>query len=340
MDGLTRELQHGRGRGMARRTVLLPPLMVAALLVACAAALLAVSKEAQATFPGHNGKIAYVTDGRHTSGGVLYTINPDGSGKTIVTEGRDPSYSSDGKKIAYAAYDGHDLEIYTLNAQGGGTTQLTNNNTDDYDPAYSPDGKKIVYLRVYDSPITEIYTLNVLTGARDQLTNNYTAEYEPSYAPDGKRIVYAAYDGHDLEIYTMNASGGGKAQLTNNHGHPYYRHDDDPAYSPDGKRIVYASSDGSSANDYEIYTMNASDGANKLRLTYNNKDDLDPAYSPDGKKIAYTGLAGLINNDVGGAIYTINVGGGGKFRVTDIPEDCGGCYYIYGLGELSWGSRP
>src|SRR3712207_8728914 len=51
---------------------------------------------------------------------------------TIVTEGRDPSYSSDGKKIAYAAYDGHDLEIYTLNAQGGGTTQLTNNNTDDY----------------------------------------------------------------------------------------------------------------------------------------------------------------------------------------------------------------
>jgi len=52
---------------------------LAAAVVACAVALLAVSGEAEAAFPGKNGRIAYNT------GGVIYTINPDGSGKSKVT---------------------------------------------------------------------------------------------------------------------------------------------------------------------------------------------------------------------------------------------------------------
>src|SRR5215210_7975782 len=81
-----------RGRSMARRRTLYLPLLLAAavLAVACAAAvatLLAVSKEAEATFPGKNGRIAY------QDSFVIYTINPDGSAKRRVTDthsGGDP----------------------------------------------------------------------------------------------------------------------------------------------------------------------------------------------------------------------------------------------------------
>src|SRR5215217_256594 len=56
-----------KGRGMTtRRTLHLPALLgtlAAAVLVACAVALLAVSREADATFPGKNGRIAYETGG-------------------------------------------------------------------------------------------------------------------------------------------------------------------------------------------------------------------------------------------------------------------------------------
>ena len=97
-----------RGRGMTtRRTLHLPALLgtlAAAVLVACAVALLAVSGEAEATFPGKNGKIAY------NSGGVIYTINPDGSAKTKVANtrvsGYPIDYSPDGKKITYMSYEG------------------------------------------------------------------------------------------------------------------------------------------------------------------------------------------------------------------------------------------
>ena len=55
-----------------RRTLYLPALIVAAGLMACAAAVLAVSREAEATFAGKNGKIAYENNR------VIYTVKPDG----------------------------------------------------------------------------------------------------------------------------------------------------------------------------------------------------------------------------------------------------------------------
>jgi Tol biopolymer transport system component len=84
---------------MARRKLYLPALIVAAVLLACAVVVLALSEKAEATFPGKNGRIAY------ESNGVIYTINSDGSGKAKVTGtstvGYSADYSPDGKKITY-----------------------------------------------------------------------------------------------------------------------------------------------------------------------------------------------------------------------------------------------
>ena len=79
-------------------------------------------RPAGATFPGPNGKIAYMV--LNDSG--IYTINPGGGGKTKVAVGQEPSYSPDGKRIAYSGYDGNDSEICTINVGGGGKSQVTN----------------------------------------------------------------------------------------------------------------------------------------------------------------------------------------------------------------------
>ena len=117
---------------MRRRTLYVPALIVAAVLVACAAALLALSEKAEATFPGKNGRIAYdaYALGRG-SPSQIFTINLGGGGKTKVTNPRvggdeEPSYSPNGKRIAYSDYDeDFDHEIYTINVGGGGKTQVT-----------------------------------------------------------------------------------------------------------------------------------------------------------------------------------------------------------------------
>src|SRR5215208_2040429 len=92
----------GRGRDLTRRMLYLPALIVALVLMACAVALLAVSREGEATFPGKNGRIAYASDDpREPYFGPIYTITPGGGGKSKVTNGLAPSYSPDGKRIAY-----------------------------------------------------------------------------------------------------------------------------------------------------------------------------------------------------------------------------------------------
>jgi Tol biopolymer transport system component len=177
-----------------------------------------------ATFPGQNGKIAYAVDDG-SSGGMdseIYTSNPTGGKPFNVTNNhtndKTPSYSPDGKRIAYSGWDGKDFEIYTINVGGGSKTKVTNNDTNDGAPSYSPNGKRIAY-HGYDGKDFEIYTINARGGGgKVQVTYNITGkdEFGPDYSPDGKKIAYSGSSKTDFEIYTINVGGGGKSRVTNN----------------------------------------------------------------------------------------------------------------------------
>jgi len=252
---------------MVRRTLYLPALLLgtlAAAVVACAVALLAVSSEGKATSPGKNGRIAYASiayasgDQSEPYFGPIYTIKPGGSGKSKVTNGLAPSYSPDGKRIAYATLHnkGNDADIYTIDVGGGGKSKVTTGGP----PSYSPDGKRLVFSDLDKTSSKhpsdyEIYTVDARGGDRTQLTHNDKDEFAPSYSPDGKKIAYdAAYDGNDTELYTIDARGGDRTQLTHNDGDEWASD-----YSPDGKRLVYVGFAGLNIDlaESDIYTINA-----------------------------------------------------------------------------------
>jgi Tol biopolymer transport system component len=250
----------------------------------------------------------------YTGKGGIYTINPNGSGKTKVTRGSQPSYSPDGKKLVYADWDGnyHDIELYTINAGGGGRTQITHNASDDYGPSWSPDGKKIAYVGRDRNWVTQIYTIDAGGGGKFQVTHrHYRWDLGcPSYSPSGKRIVYTGYDGNDSEVYTIDAGGGNKFQVTHNESF-----DIASDYSPDGKKIAYSNANGP---DWAIYTKNTN-GSGKTKVTRGSA----PSYSPDGEKMAFVGSRRE-------KLYIIELGGGGKTKVADNVDTV----------RPSWGIRP
>ena len=126
-----------------------------------------------------------------------------------LSEKAEATFPGKNGRIAYAGWArGKDYEIYTINPDGSGNTQLTHNNTVDEDPAYSPDGKKIVYVGK-DGPKgdLEIYTINASGGDKFQVTHNDVVEGWPAYSPSGKRIAYAPIEGADA-MYSVKAGGG------------------------------------------------------------------------------------------------------------------------------------
>jgi TolB protein len=298
-------------------------MIAAAVLVACAvASLLAVSEEkAEATFPGKNGRIAY-----QGSDGVIYTINPINpeGGANKVTRGGQPSYSPDGTKLAFGASDGHDAEIYTVNATGGRPFRLTNNAKDDLHPSWSPDGKRIAYT-CSDGHDAEICTMTATGGKPFQVTRNEGLDFGPSYSPSGKRIAYSGLSPTDWEVYTIDARGGGRFNVTKNDTYDYY-----PDYSPNGKRIAYVAKD-TNDEDTEIRTIKVT-GGRPFPLTNNGEEDYDPSYSPDGKRIAYTHYSDPDLPDEAAAIYKIAASGGRGVLLT--ANDGTGALYP------SWGSQP
>jgi dipeptidyl aminopeptidase/acylaminoacyl peptidase len=179
---------------MAKQTLYFPALLgtlVAAVLMACAVALLTVSGKAEATFPGKNGRIAY--SGYDGNDYEIYTINVNGGDKLQLTNNnRDdysPSYSPDAKRIAYVGYDRNDAEIYSIKAGGRGKIKLTHNNAEEAAPSYSPDGMKIVYMVSKGNATghTEIYTINAFGGGGK---TKVTPGGQPSYSPEAKRSSF------------------------------------------------------------------------------------------------------------------------------------------------------
>ena len=155
---------------------------IAALVVGVLAAVglsmvvLYYAHPAEATFPGKNGRIAYVslTQNREAD---IYTVNPDGIGKFRVTNTKNtteqsPDYSPNGKKIAYAGWNRNYVShIYIISATGGKPFQVTNTRFGEGGPIYSPNGKKIAYMdNRQEYPGGGLHTISLRGGGKSRVT--------------------------------------------------------------------------------------------------------------------------------------------------------------------------
>lgn len=197
-------------------------------------------------------------------------------------------------------------EIYKMNADGSGTTRLTNSANIDAYPNWSPDGTKIVFYSTRDGNY-EIYSMNADGSSPTRLTNNAAIDAYPAWSPDGTKIVFSSDRNGNHEIYSMNANGSGQTRLTTTSAANLR-----PAWSPDGTKIAFTTTRDGNA---EIYSMNAN-GSSPVNLTNTVAGEDYPVWSPDGTKIAYLSYA-TGNGDV----YSMNADGTGQTRLTTTTND-------------------
>lgn len=200
-------------------------------VVAVVAVTLALAGKASATFPGKNGRIAFIkaVDNLGNPVGDIFTVNPDGRdvnqltffGSNTVGSGYE-GWSPDGRQLVFAQFDVNTLQgqLWLVNADGTNPHLLLSDPSfDDGEPSFSPDGSQIAFFRCGPTDCA-IYRMQAdgsgLTVMAPFNFNPDVFNAHPAYSPDGRTIAFTSTtrDGALSTLYLANADGSNIRRLT------------------------------------------------------------------------------------------------------------------------------
>ena len=260
----------------------------------------------------------------------VFIENSDGTGLTQLTfdmENGRPSWSPDGKKIAYVLMtkplsEGGGFEAWIMDADGSNKKLLAKGHGVD---SWSPDGKKIAY-----SQSGQIWTMDDDGSNEKQITYSNTFKSAPTWSYDGKQMAFILLKNptsidFQPEIGIMNADGTNERILTREDRTNIRTNSDGtttiletaydanaPSWSPVENKIAFWS--GIETKYGQVWVIN-DDGTGSLQLTEepNHRNSDDPSWSPDGKKILFsTGRSG--RNE----LWVMDASGENEKRISDI----------------------
>lgn len=305
--------------------------MAARLITGCVAIFVFVAAPIAAASGRHNGLIAFTrfADRSFSVG----TVSPDGGPEsTLVTDGLEPAWSPDGKRLAFVSRRSGDYDLYVAGADGSNLRELTRRGTDESAPAWSPDGKRLVFVRGSAGGYSQederfgIYVVNA-DGSHLRRVTKRAGYFQraPTWSPNGKWIAFLLEDSvevmqTELDLYLVHPNGRRLHPLTQTAAD-----EDSASWSPDGTRLLFdRDRDGSGGHDVGV--LNLRTRTTRL-LIAGATDDAEPTWSPDGTMIAFTRWTYPPDDpdfNPRGAIYLADANGKNVRRLTIDSNDAWG----------------
>ena len=237
----------------------------------------------------------------------IFTCDFDGQNIKQITSHKNislsPSWSSDGKWLAYVSYakGKPDLYIKNLKENRGAIVNLKGMNIS---PDWMPGQLKLAAALSFSGD-QEIYLLTINGEVIKRLTDSLGIDVSPKFSPDGQKIAFTSKRAGTPQIYIQDIGSGSVKRLTfeglNNTS---------PAWCPDGRKIAYV---GIEKNRINIFVMSIDSGV-PVQLTADSGDNEDPVWSPDGSMLAFT------SSREGGVprIYVMNASGTDQRRLLNM----------------------
>jgi PKD repeat protein len=157
-----------------------------------------------------------------------------------------PAWSPDGSKIAFASDRTGTSQLFVMNADGSGVTQLTHGAGPAGRPAWSPDGSRIAFDCHLASDNSDICSIASDGTDLVRLTDAPGWDVAAAWSPDGTRIAFLTQSGWRTVAATMNADGSGVSVLGSGISASAL------AWSQDGARLAIASPPGACNADGQL----------------------------------------------------------------------------------------
>lgn len=195
---------------------------------------------------------------------------------------RDPVWSPDGQRIAFASRRDGNWELYILELQTGEVRRLTYDPAFEAGPTWSPDGAWLAYEAYYNGNL-DIYLVGVNSGeAPLPVTHDPAPDFDPQWttAPEGRSIAYVSLREGNQEIYILSLDKPNEYEALNLTSTPSIN-EHEPAWSPDGNRLAYSAVESGVSL---IYTKSVSDPSTEPVLIGQGHS---PAWSPDASNLVF-----------------------------------------------------
>jgi TolB protein len=190
-----------------------------------------------------------------------------------------PSWSPDGRRIAYVRYTPGGSGIYVQDLATGAVTNVTNEEGVNGAPAWSPDGSRLA-VTLSAGNNTNIFVADLLNHVRQRLTDSRSIDTEATWSPDGHSLVFMSDRSGMPRLYSI-ASEGGPARLLKM---PAIR-SESPRYSPDGKSLaLVARKDGK----FRIGLLRLD--SDNFNLLTDGPMDETPSFTPNGALLLYSAV--------------------------------------------------
>jgi Tol biopolymer transport system component len=220
--------------------------------------------------------------------GVMHLLDHENGALTTLAhpvecdQGWAPSFSPDGKRIAFLCERDTLLYVFVMRADGTGVRQITNENVEPQNLAWTADGKRLLLTNARTNQLLE---MDIENGKQTPLVFAPDGS-QPAVARSGGRLGYThSFENVDIWGTRLDAKSAEQQRMLVSSTRTQRAAD----ISADGKRIVFES-DRSGMREVWVADI---DGSNAVQLThFNNPLTGSPRWSPSGHLVAFDSRAG------------------------------------------------
>jgi len=257
--------------------------VIGLLLMLLASAVLADASPA--AWSGRNGAIAFSRSSSPFSPSDIWVQTRSGEQRRLTaTPGVDetsPTFSRDGRWIAYVRRAGEDSDIWLMRSDGSDKRVVVDSEIDEFQPSFYPGGRSLVFA-TYDGERS--WTVFSVLKNGDGLTRQAANATYPVISPDGRWLAYSQ-DGAGGGIRLRSVNGGRVRTLTTGSAQEL-------DFSPNGRRLVFTGQrrcrSGERQLHFALLSVGLSGGHPRFLRRSCKQEFISPAWSPDGGKIVFT----------------------------------------------------